>query len=361
MWQYDSKIRHNILAGLALLAVLWALAGCQREQPTASETASPVASTQPAPEASKPVQELPATTVSEPKGVDSKDDLNSPRALPKSEELREWIKTKPIEVAKGNNLKSIISNRAHLAVLSAYRTKSAARCAYGIKDLAADVLLVEAATPADAFGIFSVMTSKPGQPDQTNRSHQAVEKSPNSQIMHGWQGNTYARAQITGRLDEKAEKACSYLFNRILFNTPATNPPMLVQVIPPAKLEDTKIWVVRNMTVLKGVKNEILQKIDAPQMNARLGLSGEELLSVATVPVEADEQNNLIWLVEYADPNTATVAYNRYQSALQSPSSDLDRDSIVYTPQGKVLFGSWTAGQESIQHLLDQLKSALPE
>ena len=115
----------RLLQLLAVLMVLWAFTGCRGDEPTASETGSPAVSTKPAPEAIMPGHELPPAT-SQPKGVDSKDDPNSPRALPKSEELRDWIKTKPIEVATGNNLKSLISNRAQLAVLGAYRTKSAA-------------------------------------------------------------------------------------------------------------------------------------------------------------------------------------------------------------------------------------------
>jgi len=360
MWPYKKNTKFNNFTLWALVAVLSILPGCRRETP-------PDHKTQPTPAGQGDTDKKPAPTkppgpvTSLPAGADPQDDPDAPRCLPKTKELRDWIKTEPVKVATSNKIKELIKDRIKPAALKTYKIRLAAGCTYAIEKLVADVLLVEAETPVDAYGLFSITTPHPGEFNNIDGSVRASEKSSDTQILTAWQGNNWIRAEFTGVQNKDSEQACYNLVNRIVFNIPLADPPLLLRCIPPKKSAGSKLWVFRDLAALAGIKNEILQKINVQKMNARLGLTGKEILSAASVKVADDEKNNLIWMVQYQNIDDATAAYKRYKSALESPGNPLDGNTIVYSPKGKFLIGSWTAGQESLQHLLDELNAVLPD
>ncbi|UCD29655.1 MAG: hypothetical protein JSV03_04015 [Planctomycetota bacterium] len=360
MYPYrDRTAFNNFILGV-ILAALAVVSACRKEETTVSETPTSAPSEKPTIDTAPP-DEQPVPPTSQPIGVDSEDAPNAPRALPTSQELRDWIKIEPVKIATGDKIDELITDTSQRAFLKTYRINLVARCAYAIKDLKGDVLFIETPTTADAFGIFSVMTSQPGQPNNVDGSIRAIDTSGGALTMFAWQGNTYVRTKFTGPGDDKSRQSCEYLFNRIIFNTPTMNAPLLVQIIPPQRADSSKMWLVRSLRALSGVKNMTLKNIDAAQMDTRLGLKGNQTLSIATVKVADDEPDNIIWMVQYDDPSAAAAAYQRYRQALEWPTNDLDKDSIVYSAKGKFLIGSWTAGQESIQHLLEDLTKALPQ
>ena len=296
------------------------------------------------------------------RGVDDRDSPDAPRALPKTSDLRDWVKSEPVRVVAANQLAALVENASLRSLLATFHLRRVARCAYQGKPGTARVLLIEAQTPADAFGIFSVLSPKPGELQPADGSVRATNASATGQTMAAWQGEACLQIEFSGGTGDSGRPECERLFNNIVFNLPAADPPLLLQAIPVDRRRDCQVWVVRSTAALATVRNEVLRKIDPATMDQRLGLTGEAMLSVAAVPVAEDEPPNLIWIVQYADPPAAAVAYQRYQQALVSPVGELDHNTLPYPPKGVFLAGSWTADQESIPNksLLPVLLKALP-
>ncbi len=354
MSPHQTQTRRHPRTGWAICAAGLILLACRREAPAPSPKSPPGSGT-PDTSAAPPDSMVPTD---HPVGVDDQDDPDAPWALPKTDEIRGWVKTRPVEPV---TLDRLLEDDPRWEAIRTFRIRRAARCAYGLEDTTADVWFIEAAAPLDAFGVFSVLTPQPGQASSADRSVRATDVAATGLVMSGWQGNACVRIRFTGAGGEQIDRARDRLFGRILFNLPAADPPLLMRLIPPDKSAGTKLWVARSLAALAQANQATLRGIDAESMDARLGLTGEAALSVATVPVADDEPDNLIWLVEYQDPAETATAHARYQQALATPESDLDRNTFTLEPKGVFLAGSWTADQESVQNLLPRLREALPE
>lgn len=292
-------------------------------------------------------------------GVDDRDDPSAPRALPMSGEVRGWVKVEPILPVP---LDRLAESDASLEVLESLRIDAIFRCRYANESTTADVTLIQAATPADAFGAFSVITPQDCQPPGPDGSVQAVDVTDEAVMISGWQGRTCVRVSCSQAGERPKHADCDRLTSAILFNLRPADAPLLMRMIPQEKLPGVKIWVVRSVSSLARARHPTLRKLADVGMDKRLRLDGQPLLSVARVPVAGEnEPPNLIWLVEYPDAEWATAVYERYTAALSAVDNDIDARTILQNPQGVYLAGSWTAGQESLQNLLPRLREALPE
>jgi len=366
MSRYRAGINSSTLLVWGLGVVWLPSAACRREEPAASPPppaapAGVLSSTTTTPACAVEIDQVSGRATN----MDDQDDPRGPRALPKTDELRDWVKTEPVRVAGPGELDRFMANPALRTALATFPIHQVAHCTYAArnKNTTASVLFIEAATPDDAFGTFSILTPQPGHWNRADGSVRASEISGEGRTVLGWQGKSCLRIIFTGRADAQTSSQCDRLFERILFNIPTADPPLLVRVSPGGKLAGAQLWVVRSTVALGAVSEQGLRQIDPAVMDTRLGLDGNAILSVAAVEVAMDEPYNLIWLVHYPDPAEANAAHKRYQQALRSPASDLDRNTIIDQPKGRFLAGSWTADQESIphQHLLEELREALPD
>jgi hypothetical protein len=319
-------------------------------------------------------------------GVDKKDDPKYPRALPKTNEVRGWIKTQPIRMAPATRLDELVEDAGKRTAIARFRTKWAARCRYDQQNTSADVLFLQMVTPQDAFGLFSVMTPEPGELVPADRSVRAVEQTDAVLRLTAQQGNVFLTITFRGRVDfEPVRVTCQKLFDFVVFNLPAAEePPLLLQLVPDNQRAATKVWVVRDLGALSHVDNPILHGLNVSEMNARLGLSGDVFLSLAalgataaspgpetrpaakarpgpdTKPVRDAKPGDLIWLAQYPNAETAKAVYERYLAAIQNQPDDLDKRTILMPPRGVYLAGAWTQEPQTTPSLLSQLQDALP-
>jgi hypothetical protein len=353
-------MRTLTMAGV-LLALVGLASGCERkpDEPSSgpeSREGGPLAdgpSDNASAEEAKPARRLVST--------DHEDAPDAPRALPKSDQVRGWIKTEPVRVYAAEDIGNVFADPPRKKALSTFHLRQIARCGYQQEDTTAAMLFIEAATPEDAFGVFSVMTAQPGalHPDGTIR---AVERIGGAVVISGWQGNVYARLRcMSPPGQETPVEECEKLLVRTLFTVPSADAPWLLRALQSEKNETAKLWLARSTAALGMVEHPLFRQIDSMAMDRRLGLKGAELLAVALVRVAPDEPPNIVWLVHYETAADAQAAGQRYEEALESASGPLDANTIVDDPQGAFLIGSWTAGQESIQNLLRTLRSILPD
>ena len=350
------------------VGIVWAssvlLCGCDRNpdqaRPETGATGATSAATQ---SAADPA--LPAETSRRPTGVDRQDDPAAPRALPKTHELHGWIKTEPVQVFPPDRLAEALFATDLADAFGTFRIRKAARCAYRHDSTVAQVLLIEAESANDAFGVFSIMTPRSGVFHPADGTIRVVTRESGAVVATGWQGDIVAqiRCVVQSAAGEPALSAeqCEGLLVRILVNGPSAEPPWLLRAILSEKGEMTKVWLVRRTAALTAVGHPVLRQIDPGVMDARLGLNGEVFLAVASVPVAKGERPNIIWLVRYETPADAQAAGQRYQQALQSARGALDANTITDEPKGRFLVGSWTADQESLQNLLPKFRTILPD
>jgi hypothetical protein len=337
--------------------------GCENKEsqsaplPADHSQAAPATTTGPA--ATEPGEAVQTTRHRRP--VDREDAPDAPRALPKTYELRGWAKSEPVRVFPADGLQAVVTDPPTRNALGTFHLHRAARCAYEQEGTTAAVVFIEAATPEDAFGVFSIMTTRPGtlRPDGTIR---VVEKAGDAIVVSGWQGSVFSQLRCTaaeGKLLPAEE--CDELLAKILFNVASADPPWLMRAVRGEKIELIKLWMVRSTAALAVAQNPVLNKLDPAVMDKRLGLKGGELLAVALVQVSADEPPNMIWLAHYERTADARAAADRYQQARKSVVSQLDENTILDDPKGPFLAGSWTADAESKQKLLPKLHANLPD
>ena len=307
-----------------------------------------------------------ATT--EPESADAQDARDYPRVLPKTGEARGWVKTEPVTLANGADLKSLVRDDRLGEIISLYPVRLAARCVYRHEQTRADVTLIEAATGDDAFGILSVYA--PGKPHgpEGDGSFRSIHHNGSSITASACQGVYFVLIVAEDAAEEAAHQAVEALLARILFSASYSEPPLLVRVIPAEKLPDCRIWVVRRTEALRLVarhgeaaeeSSRIWAEMDFAELDRRLGLKGDALFSVAAV--RTGETNDVIWIVEYPQAAAADAAYDRYATGAKNAPAALDADTTLAQPFDRFLLGSWTAEAEKSQHLLPLLRTILPE
>lgn len=301
-----------------------------------------------------------AASSTQPRPADADDDFDAPRALPKSTELEDWTKTEPVRVATGAQIESLLPAGRLRTLLQFYRIERAATCRYINGGLSAAVTLVRAATPEDAFGVFSLAGTGPLPPVRVDFS-MTREMAGAGEGIVGWQGSTVVQIRLSGQDTAAAKEAGLKLLDRILFNVPAAQLPLLLQAVPDVQQTGCQLWLVRATAALKYADNNVVRLLNPTMMDTRLGLDGNVLLSVAAVQVAEDERPNVIWLGQYPTAEAARAAHDRYLAALESPATALDRNTLPGAAKGNFFAGSWTADQESVQNLLKLLEQVLPE
>lgn len=337
------------------------LVGCNRKPPAQTSGSQPQGG---ASATTAPIGAAGSGTVAaapQPAEVDAQDAPDAPRAIPKSHELRGWVKSEPVRMLPIRDLASVVLDSTCRAVLSTFQLERAARCAYQRDGTTAVVLFIEAGKPEDAFGVFSIMTAQPGTL-QTDGMIRAVEVGEGATVASGWQGRVFARVHCTGGAGKSPIAAeCESLLTSILFNVPSAEAPWLLRALQNEKDKKAKLWVVRSTAALAAARQPVFGQVDPAVLDARLGLKGDALLAVAAVQQAPGEPSNLVWLAQYRQAAEAQSAWERYQQALVSAAVGLDANTIVADkPQGPYLAGSWTADQESIQRLLPKLETILP-
>lgn len=340
-------------SAVALTVLMLALIGCD-QRPSASTPAPSVPGDASA--ATRPAGE-PA-----PAGVDDRDDPEAPRAFPRTGEVGGWVKVEPVRVRPGEAIREIVADEPLLALLDSYQLRRGARAAYERQKVRAEVFLVEALQPADAFGLLSVLGGEHRTFVPADGSLRAASTGGERDVFAAWQGDTFLEVSCTaGDASGSHVEKCEQLFNRIVFSVPRADPPLLMRAIPVDRRGAARVWLVRSTSVLARLDVPVLGAIDPEVMDERLGLSGEPTLSIAAIHVAPDEPDNVIWLATYPDQAMAREAHDRYRRALEANDDAVDRQTIIYTPRDVHLIGSWTAGQESVQNLLPYLHAELAE
>jgi hypothetical protein len=302
-----------------------------------------------------------------PPGADDRDAPNAPAVLPRSYDIAGWVKQEPVRVAPPDKLALLVADEGLRTVMESYRLTLVARCVYryasqdATAPLLLDVIWVEANDADDAFGLFSVMAAPP-RGLNADGSQTAERKDADGALrLFGWQGNVFA--QMTALSDDDRgtlTAAARMLRAKLLFSVARADPPELLRSLPRDHLLPEREWLVRRAVALKSPGAGELPPVDPAALDAALGLDGDVLLAIAGYEAAQGESPNYVWVARYGDSDGAMRAAERYQGLLDAPKNEVDRNTMVAGPQRQFLAGTWTADQESIQHLLPRLLAALP-
>lgn len=295
-------------------------------------------------------------------GADTDDDPGQPRALPRTGDVAGWVKTRAVATAPADKLVGLIKDQEILTVVQAFRIKSLASCRYNQQITSAEVLFIETASPADAFGLASVLVPEPAELLPADRSVRAVHVGNADMRMAAQQGKVCVLVDVSGRVEtENVRRASRRLMDNILFTLPAADPPLLMQVIPQPQQASTKLWLVRDMTVLAKTVHPLIQRVATRSVNQTLGLSGDATIAIAAVPATDEEPAHLIWLAEYPTADAAKAASDRCMSATKPAASSPAVHLSTMEPRGTRLAGAWTEHETaSGPPLLKALHDALP-
>jgi len=351
----------QVLLAVGVTVLCLTAVSCRREN------ASPPGKNVPAGPPTQQVAE-PAEPVLVP--ADIRDDPRSARVLPRSNEVPGWIKTKPVEVIEPQKAASLMPSESLSKAINTFELAQASRCTYESLKGKAEVLVLEMARPADAFGIFSLMSrSKDQQVRWQDGSIREIRMENGRHIMLGWQGTICLFVNATSPVTKEVGGDARQIFERILFTIPSTEPPLLIQAIPKQRQAQSKVWVVRRTSALRAADDaDELKQVANAKLDQRLGLDGKTLLWVAsiasantaTAPASQPAGNVLIWVVQYPDSTAATAGYERCRRAIAKADTALDRKTQLLEPTGPYLVGSWTADGESATEILNGIRAILP-
>jgi hypothetical protein len=350
-----------------VLAIM--LAGCRREPADenaagthgTSATSAPVRSTSP---------ESPATAPAgpdRPQAMDAHDESGAPQAIPHSNQLSDWVKVHAVRVRSPEKVAEIVEDERILALCPLFPLNRVARTVYRKNDTLADVVYIEAQTAADAYGFYSVATKSQGAFSRADGSVRTEEPlNPGDprdigRLQAAWQGDAciLVRCHPADPANADELESCEAVLSKIVFEIPSSDPPLLLFAVPADYRDRSDFWCVRTTRALPMEAHPTLAEVPPEEMDRRLGLNGHVLLHLASVEVGENEQDNLIWVAEYPQPQAASEAYLRYMTAIEANGMSLDTHTLVVEPAGRLMAGSWTAGQESIQRLLPRLKEMI--
>ncbi len=336
-----------------IIAVALAPAGCGKDKPSSGgshqtgETAGSVGSDE--------VSKQPRI------GADGDDDPKHPIALPHTGDVSDWVKTRAIRVAAPENAGSLTQDAGVLAAIRAFRSTSVASCRYNQQITSSEVLLIQAAAPADAFGLLSVLVPNDPQTIAADRSIRAIHVGNAAMRMAAQQGSICVVMDVAGRVDlDNVRQSSRRLMDSIIFSLPAADLPLMIQAIPEPERPSTKVWLVRDLASLAKVEHPLVRRLSRDSADRMLGLGTHATLSIAAVPATDKAPACLIWLVEYRTPGAAKAAYGRCKAATRPASSTRDLHLTVLEPKGNHLAGAWTEQPGTAPPLLKNLHDALP-
>lgn len=246
--------------------------------------------------------------------------------------------------------------------LKHFRVRSATPHTYARKPdgdgaaLTAHVLIVEAETEADAYGLMSCRAARfrawPNPPPDVARRADAFER-------HDWRGRTYVYTRIASA-DTEDRRACDELTGQLLTRLPAGAPPELVQALPSAGDAAGPRWLLRDLGGLPADLAEGLIRADLHTVNQLLGLQRDTLICIGTYEVPQARRPNTVWLVEYPNARRARAAYDRYVRFLETAGGTAWSSTSLLKPRGRFLVGTWTAEEESLQYMMPRIAALLP-
>jgi len=354
------------VSGMVVTICVAGISACREEQPVQPPSSAVESSADNSAEKSEhgdsrtqPGVEI-STTTDEDKQEKQKDAPDSPIAFPQSEDLENLAKVEPIRTAAPGKADKLIDEPDTVRILQSFHIQKLATCVYQHVEGRARVLFVEAQHPEDAFGLFSLLAPQQWK-FASDWSIRAEKVENHESTLYGWQGRCFARVHVSGPLSKKEDGSTERLLDHLLFFEPGADAPILVRILPREKLSQARIWVVRNLNTLSLAGIKPLSEFEPAQLDERLHLNDQALATVAALEVPENENANVIFLVRYPTPRKARQAYQRYREAMEMNPLPLDRETIPFEPKGCFFMGSWTAGQESIQGMLNQLRQALPE
>jgi hypothetical protein len=333
--------------------------GCEKRPIGGTTAPADTTAEQPADTTTEPAEEPSGTAIPQP--VDGRDDPAAPREFPRSSEVGTWIKVEPVRVAAAADMAGLLANEDLTRVLGNYHVKRAARAAYKSLNAAARVALVETESPADAFGAFSILYPHAGCSIGVDGSLRATTTTAGGLQMAACQGSVLLLADCTLDDAEKGKKECERLVGRAIFSIIAADPPVLAMAAREVQASQCDLWLVRSASLLTKLDQPILHRLNAAELNNRLGLTGDAVLSVIAVSQKQDDPITLIWLVEYPDAGQARAAAERYKQATRAAGESTDKTTIVGNPTGRYLMGSWTGQQEVARDMVRSLEQALAE
>lgn len=340
-------------AALVIASALM-LAGCGNDDPAPSSQSTATSQTADSTAGGVYVQTPP--------GADKDDDPGHPRALPRTGDVAGWVKTRAVATAPAGRLADLVKDPDVLTAVKAFHVKWLASCRYNQQITSAEVLFIETASPADAFGLVSVLVPEPAELLDEDRTVRAIHIGNAAMRMAAQQGHVCVLMDVSGRVDtENIRRASRRLMDSILFTLPAADPPLLMQLVLQPQQAAAKLWLVRDMTILAKTTHPLIQRVATKTVNQTLGLSGDATITIEAVAPADKEPAHLIWLAEYPTPNAAKAAYDRCKATTRPASSSGELHLTVLEPKGSRLAGVWTEQPGTAPPLLKTLHDALPK
>ncbi len=331
----------------------------QPEQPTTTAPTSPAG--EPDNAAQPPAKHAPTPSNPAPKtsGVDLQDDPGAPACLPATGEVDGWIKHLPIRVAAAGAFENILSKQ-DAARFSRFGVKTAARCAYALSGdgapMIANVLLAEAETVQDAYGLMSTASRSSGLLDIGGETR--VDDHAGLHL-HCWQGHAYVHLW-TQQTRTATEPDLRRLLLHITGHVTRTSRPEILEAMPRESALPGKMWLVRALSALTPAQLDLSPTLDFGEISRLLGLDSNTLMCIAAYDVPQAKRPNTVWLVRYPNNATASLAYARYSVKLDQAAEPPWLSMNLLKPHGRFLIGTWTAEEESMQFMMPRIDQLLP-
>jgi len=353
--QRMKRRRERVLSGggAVTLAVLLVILGCR-------DQGRPRPTTRPAPTSSQPRTPVPAESPPPARPAAQPETDSGPSYLPDRLPQEGWVRQEGVRIAGAAGLEPLLPP-SQAAWFEQFRIKSAASCAYvwesGGYDLLAHVVVFEAQSPDDAYGLMSCQSSSS---ELLNVGGETRVETGVELHFHCWQGNAYVHVW-TAFTDERAVLQTRRLLMQIAGRLPRTDPPALVEVMPRDSARPGKRWLVRTLSGLRPAVFADPGGLDLAETSRLLGLGAETLMCIGAYDVPEGRRPNVVWIVQYDGPTSAAEAYARYSRRLEeAPAGSPWRSTSILPAHGRFLVGTWTAEEESIQYLLPRIIELLP-
>jgi hypothetical protein len=353
------KRRWGVVFCAACLMI--AAGACKEETGPKTPPASAPAGAAPAPaRAAAPASPAPQAA---PAAAEARADSKSPVYLPAALPMEGWTRHETVRTAPAADLGKLLPP-SQAVWFDHFHLKSAASTTYlwngdapKAGELLAHVVVFEAETPEDAYGLMSCQS---GSSELLNVGGETRVDSGVELHLHCWQGDAYVHVWID-RTDERAALQARRLLMHIVGRIPRTDMPALVEAMPRENLKPARRWLVRNLAGLPAAAFAHPTGLDLEEVAKVLGMSGDTLMCIASYDVPEARKANTVWVVRYPDWQAANEAYERYSKRLEEAMSGSPWQSTsILPPHGVFLVGTWTAEEESIQYMLPRIEELLP-
>ena len=294
--------------------------------------------------------------------MDAQDDPGAPECLPKSHEAGPWVKVEPVRVVAPTALAEVISlsdaNRfAHFRIVSgAVGAYGLPRDAGGGKPVQARVLLIEAESATDAFGL---LTCQSASPRTANVGAETRIDQDGGLHLHCRQGRYYVQVwsepAALATMNE-LQPLLAHIAGRI----EGGGTPELLSAMPDDGGEAGRRWLVRRLGSVPPSMLGAAAPPDPEKVSELLGLDRDTLMCIAAYDVPQAKGLNVVWVVRYPSETAANTAYQQYQAFLAKAVGSAWETTSLLRPRGTFLVGTWTMEEESMQYMMPQIERRLP-